>query len=206
MLAHIVAGLLLAAGCSDWQHDVTLQGVAFSKVRTVSNGRLIGQIAADTVVQGRPCAQGWLHLHPNGVPAVFVAAQEIRVPRGTIPAGTWVFQDSAGVVTICAFPQDTLVQGHLCRGSGGPKGVQTSFYPDGALRQFFLVQPTVIDGVPCATGLIRGAVELHENGRLKSCALDGDFVRDGVKLGKGTRITLTMDGRILKRGGGEDAN
>ncbi len=192
----VAAGLLFAAGCSEWQHDVTLQGVAFSKVRSVSDGRLIGQIAADTVVQGRPCAQGWLHLHPNGVPAVFAAAQEIKAPRCTIPAGTWVFQDRAGAVTICAFPRDTLVQGHLCRGSGGPKGVQASFYPDGALRQFFLVQPTVIDGVPCATGLIRGSVELHENGRLKSGMLEEDLVRDGMKLSQGIRITLTPDGRV----------
>ena len=192
----VAAGLLFAAGCSEWQHDVTLQGVAFSKVRSVSDGRLIGQIAADTVVQGRPCAQGWLHLHPNGVPAVFAAAQEIKAPRCTIPAGTWVFQDRAGAVTICAFPRDTLVQGHLCRGSGGPKGVQASFYPDGALRQFFLVQPTVIDGVPCATGLIRGSVELHENGRLKSGMLEEDLVRDVMKLSQGIRITLTPDGRV----------
>ena len=196
ILALVSAGLLFAAGCSEWQHDVTLQGVAFSKVRSVSDGRLIGQIAADTVVQGRPCAQGWLHLHPNGVPAVFAAAQEIKAPRCTIPAGTWVFQDRAGAVTICAFPRDTLVQGHLCRGSGGPKGVQASFYPDGALRQFFLVQPTVIDGVPCATGLIRGSVELHENGRLKSGMLEEDLVRDGMKLSQGIRITLTPDGRV----------
>ena len=196
--ALVTAGLLFVAGCSEWQHDVTLHGVTFSKVRTVSDGHLIGQIAADTVVQGRPCAQGWLHLHPNGVPAVFAATQEIAMARFSIPAGTWVFQDSAGVVTICAFPQDTLVQGHLCRGSGGPKGVQASFYPDGALRQFFLARPAVIDGVPCATGLIRGSVELHENGRLKSCMLEEDLVRDGMRLGKRTRITLTMDGRILK--------
>jgi hypothetical protein len=194
----VAVGLLFAAGCSEWQHDVTLQGVTFSKVRTVSDGRLIGQIPADTVVRGRPCAQGWLHLHPTGVPAVFAATREIAMARCTIPARTWVFQDRDGVVTICAFPQDTLVQGHQCRGSGGPKGVQTSFYPDGALRQFFPVKQTVIDGVPCATGLIRGSVELHENGRLKSCMLGEDLVREGMKLGKGTRIALTMEGRILK--------
>jgi len=198
MFVLVAVGLLFAAGCSEWQHDVTLQGVTFSKVRTVADGRLIGQIPADTVVQGRPCAQGWLHLHPNGVPAVFAATREIAMARFTIPAGTWVFQDRDGVVTICAFPQETLVQGHLCRGSGGAKGVQTSFYPDGALRQFFPVNPAVIDGVPCATGLIRGSIELHENGRLKSCMLGDDLVRDGVKLGKGTRIALTPEGRILK--------
>ncbi len=118
--ALVTAGLLFVAGCSEWQHDVTLHGVTFSKVRTVSDGHLIGQIAADTVVQGRPCAQGWLHLHSNGVPAMFAATQEIAMARFSIPTGTWVFQDSAGVVTICAFPQDTLVQGYYVQITADP--------------------------------------------------------------------------------------
>jgi hypothetical protein len=56
--------------------------------------------------------------------------------------------------------------------------------------------PTTINGVPCATGLVRGWIELHENGRLKSCRLADDLVRDSRKLRKGTRITLTPDGKI----------
>jgi hypothetical protein len=44
--------------------------------------------------------------------------------------------------------------------------------------------------------LVRGWIELHENGRLKSCRLADDLVRDSRKLRKGTRITLTPDGKI----------
>jgi hypothetical protein len=157
---------------------------------------MIGRIPADTVVHDRPCRKGWLHLHPNGVPSAFTAAQEIRLARVTIPAGSWVFQDPEGVVTVCAFPQDTEVQGHRCRGTGGPTGVQVAFYPDGALWQFFPPRPTTIDGVPCASGLVRGRIELHANGRLKSCRLAGELVRDGRTWRKGTRITLTPEGQI----------
>jgi hypothetical protein len=196
VLALAAAGLLFAGDGFGWQHDVTLQGIAFAKVKTEANGLLIGRIAADTVVHDRPCQRGWLHLHPNGVPSAFTAAREITLARVTIPVGTWVRQNPDGVVTICAFPQDTEVQGHWCRGSGGSKGVQVAFYPDGALKQFFPPRPTTIDGVPCATGLVHGSIELHGNGRLKSCRLADDLVRDGRKLRKGTRIQLTPDGQI----------
>ena len=195
------ACLLLTAGfAADWRHDVTLHGVIFTKVRTGADGIHIGHIDTETVVGGRACRAGWLHLHPDGTPAAFTAAQDIVLPRLTIPAGTWVRQDAAGAVTICAFPQDTEVQGHLCRGTGGPKGVQASFYPDGALKRFYPAHPVVIDGVPCATGLVRGVIELHENGRLKSCLLADDHVIAGRKHRKGTRLTLTPDGRLPGKG------
>ncbi len=191
------ACLLLTTGlAAAWQRNVTLHGVVFTKVRTGANGLHVGHIDTETVVGGRACRAGWLHLHPDGTPAAFTAAQEIVLPRITIPAGTWVRQNDAGVITICAFPTDFLVQGHLCRGTGGAKGVQSSFYPDGALRQFYLARPATIDGVPCDTGLIHGAVELHENGRLKSCRLAQALVRDGRKLRKGARISFTPDGQL----------
>lgn len=188
------SGLLLATGlAAGWQRDVTLHGVMFTKVRTDDAGFHIGHIDTETIVGGRACRPGWLHLHPDGTPAAFTAAHEIVLPRVTIPAGTWVTQNPEGVITACAFPQNTEVQGRLCRGTGGPKGVQTAFYPDGALKRFFPVAPVVIEGVPCATGLVRGAIELHPDGRLKSCLLARDHVTAGMKHRKGTRLTLGGD-------------
>lgn len=190
-------GLLVAGGCSDWKYDVTHRGLAFSKFKTEPNGLAIGWLNADTVVGHRPCKQGWLHLYPNGVPAGFTAASDFDAGKFRIPADTWVMQNAEGVVRICAFPRDTEVQGHWCRGTGGPKGVQAAFHPDGALKQFFPVRETSIDGVPCDTGLVRGWIELHANGRLKSCRLSRDLVRDGRTLPKGARISLDPDGQIL---------
>lgn len=190
------AALLFAGGCFNWRHDVTLKGVAFEKARTESDGLVIGWIRADTLVGNRWCKQGWMHLHANGVAAAFTAAREIALPRCTIPAGTWVAQGPDGVIKMCAFPRDTLVQGHLCRGSGGPTGVQASFYPDGALKQFFSRAPVRIDGILCRANLFEAGIELHENGRLKSATLAEDFTRDGRTFRKGTRITLGPDGAI----------
>lgn len=195
--AFAFTGLLLATGlAAGWQRDVTLHGVLFTKVRTDDAGLHIGHIDTETIVGGRACQPGWLHLHPDGTPAAFTAAHDIVLSRVTIPAGTWVRQNPEGVITVCAFPADTPVQGHLCRGTGGPKGVQTAFYPDGALKQFFPARPAPIDGVPCGTGLVRGWIELHANGRLKSCVLGETWVHAGRKLRKGTRLTFAPDGEL----------
>ncbi len=83
------------------------------------------------------------------------------------------------------------VQGHHCRGTGGPKGVQVAFHPGGALKQYFPVRPMRIDGVPCDMGLVRGWIELHEDGRLKSCRLAEDFARDGETFRKGAGCDRT---------------
>ena len=191
------AAALLLAGCFDWQHEVTVKGVAFSKVRMEDNGLVIGLLKEDTLIGGRPCKRGWVHLHSNGVPAGFTASREIDLGRVKIPAETWVFQNEDGVVTVCAFPRDTEVQGHLCRGSGGSEGVQAAFYPDGALKQFFLRHDTRIQDIPCRAGLFSEAIWLHEDGRLKDCVLSEELVRDGRTYHQGTRLRFDPDGRII---------
>jgi hypothetical protein len=196
-LVWIQAVALLPAGCFDWKYDISEQGVAFSKVRYEANGLIIGTLKEDTVIGGRPCKQGWVHLRTNGVPVGFTASREIDLGRFTIPADTWVFQDQNGVVTVCAFPRDTEVQGHLCRGSGGPKGVQSAFYPSGALKQYFLRHDTLIQGIPCRGGLFNESIELYENGGLKGCALSEDLVRDGRRYAKGTRLRFGPEGQVV---------
>jgi hypothetical protein len=188
---------LLPAGCAEWKYNVSEHGVAFSKVRDVENGLIIGTLKEDTLIDGRPCKQGWVHLRTNGVPAGFTAAREIDLGRLAIPADTWVLQDENGVVTICAFPRDTEVQGHLCRGNGGPKGVQSAFYPSGALKRYFLRHDTRIQGVPCRGGLFNESIELYEDGGLKGCALSEDFVHDGRRYAKGTHLRFDPKGQVL---------
>lgn len=185
-------------GWFGWQNDVTIQGIAFSKARTEKKtGIVIGRLDTPTVIAGRPCKEGWVHLYQNGVPAGFTAAEDIKLERFTIPAETWVIQGEAGTVKVCAFPRDTEIQGHLCRGSGGPKGIHAAFYPSGALRQYYLRHDTRIHGVPCMSGLTNQSIELHENGRLKACRLSEDFTVDGRVYAKGKRIEFDPAGRIV---------
>jgi hypothetical protein len=181
---------------AEWRYDATMHGIAFKQVKTESSGLIIGLLDADTVISNRPCRRGWVHLHANGAVARFTAAEDIALERLRIPAGTWVAQDTTGVVMMCAFPRDTEVQGQLCRGTGGSKGVQVAFYSTGALKQFYLVRPTRIDDVLCDSGVVRGTVELYENGRVKSCLLAEDLQQDGETFRRGTRIEIDAGGRV----------
>lgn len=190
------ATALALCGCFQWQYNLTEGGVSFSKARIEGNGLLIGMLREDTLIGGRPCKKGWVHLLPSGIPVGFTASRDIDLGRFTIPADTWVFQNKDGVVAVCAFPRDTEVQGHLCRGTGGPEGAQASFYPDGALKQFFLRRNTRIQGIPCQAGVFNQSIMLHENGRLKCCVVSEDLVRDGISYPKGTRLQFDPDGRI----------
>jgi hypothetical protein len=188
---------LFLAGCSDWRYNVTVQGVAFSRVKVEDNGLVIGELKEDTLIGRRPCKRGWVHLRPNGVPVGFTASREIDLGRLAIPADTWVFQNEGGAVTVCAFPRDTEVQGHLCRGSGGPTGVQAAFYPSRSLKEYFLRHNTRIQGIPCQGGLSDQSIKLHENGRLKECILSEEFVREGRRYPAGTHLRFEADGRII---------
>lgn len=195
------AAALALCGCFQWEYDVSENGVAFSQVRTQDGGVVIGQLREDTLIAGRPCRKGWVHLHPNGVPLGFTASRDIDLGRLRIPSGTWVFQDAGGVVTVCAFPCDTPVQGFVCHGTGGPKGAEAAFYPDGALKEFFLPRDTRIQGIPCKAGAFNEAVFLYESGRLKSCVLGEEVVLDGRPYQRGSPLQLDPEGRVTPRSG-----
>lgn len=191
-----IAALIDTAGCAEWQHGVRLHGITFERARITDRGLVIGYLAADTRIRGRPCRAGWVHLHPNGVPAGFTAAEEIPIASWKILAGTWVFQNPEGIVTVCAFPHDVAIQGHLCRGTGGPKGTQTAFYPSGALRQFFPPETVDVDGIPCSASRFRSGVELYENGRLRSATLADDHLVAGRMQKRGQRVEFAPDGTL----------
>ena len=200
VLALVCAGVLSSVcGCSDWKPNAEIHGVRFTKAKIDERGFVVGLLGADTVIAGRPCKAGWVHLHPNGTPAGFTATAGISLDHFEIPAGTWVFQTEEGVITVCSFPRDIEVQGHLCRGGGligGSEGVQASFYPSGALKEFFAPHPIRIDGVPCGASAFEPGIELYESGRLQSATLSDDLVQDGRLYRRGKRIHLTPEGRI----------
>jgi hypothetical protein len=189
------ASALLVAGCEG--RDMAVNGVHLSNARTSESGLVIGQLKDDAVIGDRPCKHGWVQIDANGVPVGFTASREIDLGRFKIPADTWVIQNGDGVVTACAFPQDTEVQGHLCSGGGllgGAEGIQTAFYPDGALKSYFLRADTRIQGIPCmATVFV--PVDLYEDGGLKACALSEEIVRDGHTYPKGARLRFDSNGQ-----------
>jgi hypothetical protein len=143
----------------------------------------------------RPLSAAATGGYPSGNVSGFTAASNIVLSRFVIPSNTWVFQNNDGIVTKCAFPSDTEVQGHVCRGSSlGSEGVQTAFYPDGALKQFYTRKTVQIDGVQCKTGLFQPGIELYENGSLRSATLAAEFDCHGRVYRKNERLQLTPEG------------
>jgi hypothetical protein len=105
-------------------------------------------------------------------------------------------------VTTCAFSQDIDIQGHTCRGGGllggGAEGIQTSFYPDGSLKSFFLPENTTLQGIPCRASIFT-PVQLYENGQLKSCLLSAILERNGHTYPAGTHLQLDESGQVISQ-------
>lgn len=138
-----------------------------------------GRLTEPTLIDGIPCASGWIVKHPGGrlQRCALSAKTEIaghELPEGTevtldphgklvgfklsrghtvsglpLPAGTWVECRPDGTAAWCFLGKDAEIQGHLCRGGKG-HGWITSFYPNGTLRGAYLARDEVIQEVPCA--------------------------------------------------------
>jgi hypothetical protein len=63
---------------------------------------------------------------------------------------------------------------------GPGEGPMVAFYPSGRLKQCYLANDQVVQGVPCMNGGLfgdgrGGGVIFQEDGKLKSCKLTRDF-------------------------------
>lgn len=189
---------LVGSGCvREWDHDVTKRGIHFKKLgQDQKTGNYVGVLAEDTEIEGFPCKQGWAHFDPNMGLRSFASSKPIDNGVSTIPTGTWIRLGSGAYPRTCAFPGDTKIQDFLCRGTGGPKGVQVGFYPSGRLRCFFAPDSVEIDGVPCK-GSVFHIIRLHENARLQECVLSQDTVIDGKSYRRGRKLRFNAQGEVL---------
>lgn len=124
-----------------------------------------------------------------------------------LPKGTEVVFDGNGRMRNCLLPEDTLIEGHLCRGKG--THWSTGFHPNGRLRVAWLARDEEIQGVPCLStgGVLRtigkalvrrnqGGVFFHENGNLSSALVARDCVVQGRAFKRGELIQLDRDGNV----------
>lgn len=195
--AFIFICILLSSclGHGRWQRDIEMEGIRFEKIRS-SGSVIIGRLSEDTTIQGYPCKKGWVHFYSNQGLKSFSLERPMKINSIEIPASTWVTLNEKGALILCAFPYNIEIQGHMCRGSGGPKGVQVSFYENGALKTFFSPESVVIHGIPCKGGVFN-YIGLHENGNLKACTLSGNTVINGVQYAKGERLRFDEKGRHM---------
>lgn len=173
--------------------------------------RLVRRQLPDTVtVDGIPCGptgRAYAEFHPSERLASCPLAQPMTLAGHDLPSETWVLLEEDGTLRGAWLPGNTLLAGHLCRGTGY-KGWSVRFYPSGALSMCYLAEVATIDGVTCQRGTfwieIRGgtnsSVGFHENGRLSRCQAARDFTRDGVRIRKWDVVRLDPTGRLLTGG------
>ena len=172
---------------------------------------LVRRPLPDTVtVDGIPCAAtepAYAEFFPSGRLHSCPIARAMTMGGHELPAATWLQFEEDGTLISAWLPHDTMLAGHLCKGTGY-KGWSVRFYPGGGLSLCFLADVTVVDGVPCQRGTfwneIRGGsrtgVGFHENGRLSRCQAARRFERDGQAIGKWDVVRLDTEGRLIPRG------
>ena len=202
MVFMIVAITLLCLGilgCKSWEYDVERNGIQFKKFHQDEDGFIIGNMSHNQNIHGFPCEKGWIHFKDDWSLQSFQLSEDFLFKGHLFPAHTWIHmpyhrnQDSF----IVALPHDCKLQGHVCGGSGGFKGTQTSIYMSGRLRSFFPPEDIVIQGVSCKATLFEN-VCLYENGNLKSTKLAADYTVDGKTWKKGSFIEFDPFGNVAQ--------
>ncbi|MCK5565329.1 MAG: hypothetical protein KAJ07_08790 [Planctomycetes bacterium] len=118
-----------------------------------------------------------------------------------LPEGTIIFRRTEDEI-ICFLPQDTEIQGLVCRGDG--HDWQTVFYTNGKLALAWLAETTEIQGVPCmAASFLRevfggsSGVRFHDNGNLSRCKLAKNFTIEGRAFKKGDHLSFDREGKLI---------
>jgi hypothetical protein len=163
------------------------------------------RLVNDTVISGVHCAptgRAFAVVHDNGTLDECPVANDTVIAGHALPSGTWLRLLDDLTLDGAWLPADTELQGLQCKGSGY-KGWAVRFYHTGQLSLCYPAIEQEIDGVPCrGAGFITELtgttqINLHADGRLRSCRLARSIERDGMKLKSGRRITLTPEGRVV---------
>ncbi len=156
-------------------------------------------LAAETTVQGYPCARGYEWTYPDGRLAQCAVARDTTFGELAVPAGSIIVLRPDGRPHHVFLAHDAWVAGYHAMGGSflGPgEGSITSLYPSGQLRSLYLVANAVIQGIPCRGGQwgiftdpINGGnyVEFYRNGNLRACKLTQNYQGHP----RGQRITLS---------------
>lgn len=152
-------------------------------------------------IQGVACV-GSVEYYQNGKLTSCTLAREDTLSGQPLPAGTVVHFTPEGCFDWCFLQQNTVIQGHLCRGSG--HGFMTGFHPNGQLDMAWLAQDEIIQGIPCAkyrfmSRLFGGGERtlFDENGKLRYCTLSDNLTIEGQKFKKGDKVNFDKDGKLV---------
>lgn len=180
-----------------WEHDTKVNNIDFARIRFGINNNdtssIIGFLKDKAVIEGYPCADDWVHFNKDWKLTLFRLDENTVINYFEFPKDSWILRN--GDKLVCVFPNDTVIQEYLCRGDGGPNGMQTSFYPNGRLESFFSKENIRIGEINCR-GSLSNNIILYDNGLLKECTLAKNQIIKGISYKKGTRINIDLDGNI----------
>lgn len=188
--------IFMLISCQDWQKDVTVNGIHFAKLQRDTSDTIIGYTGQSVTIDGFVCEKGWIHFDKNMKLKFCALKESVQYKDNNIPAETWIRLDQDQDIVVCAFPRDTMIQNRLCKGTGGAKGFQTSFYKDGKLKSFFSSEEIVIDRIPCKAGGLTPIV-LHTNGKLKECTVAKECKINNQTISANTAIHLDENGTLI---------
>jgi hypothetical protein len=154
-------------------------------------------------IQGIPCT-GSVEYYQDGKLKSCTLGREDTLSGQPLPPGTVVNLTPEGSLDWCFLEQNTMIQGHLCLGSGHE--FMTGFHPNGQLKTAWLAQDEIIQGIPCARyrfmSVLFGGGErtlFDENGRLRYCTLSQDITLEGEKLKVGEEVRFDKDGKLIRK-------
>jgi hypothetical protein len=159
-------------------------------------------------IQGISCV-GSVEYYQNGKLTSCTLGCEDTLSGQPLPAGTIVHFTPEDHFDWCFLQQNTLIQGHLCRGEDHE--FMTCFHPNGQLKIAWLAQDEIIQGIPCAkfqflsallgwvAGDKDGSTGFHENGRLRYCALSENSTIEGQRFRRGDALRFDQDGKLVAK-------
>ena len=158
-------------------------------------------------IQGISCV-GSVEYYQNRKLTSCTLGREDTLSGQPLPAGTVVHFTPEGYLDWCFLQQNTVIQGHLCRGSGHE--FMTGFHPNGRIKTAWLAEDQVIQGIPCAkfqflsallgwvAGDKDGSTGFHENGLLRYCELSENFTIEGQRFRRGDAVWFDKDGKLVR--------
>ncbi|UCE23880.1 MAG: hypothetical protein JSU74_11355 [Candidatus Zixiibacteriota bacterium] len=158
-------------------------------------------IIAVVEVEGVSCQKGARYYEDGNLKSCVLARKD-TLSGQPLPLGTTVHLTMEGTLDWCFLPEDTYIQGHLCKGRG--HSWSTAFHPNGRLKLAWLGKDEIIQGIPCAEASFWGDVfgggagtYFHDNGNLSRCRLADDIVIEGHAFEKGDHVRLDRDGKLV---------
>jgi len=148
-----------------------------------------------------------LFLNENGKPSRCIISKETPFCGQSLPAQTNVFFGMWGEKVSFWLPQNTMIQGYLIGASDDGPG--TPLYANGKLKEIWLVNDMLIDGVPCTSSAnifkygwhvihmgTERRVRFYDNGHLQRAMLSSDIIIQGHSYKKGELIYFDKEGKI----------